>query len=342
MRIGIDTRLQNETGVGRYIRNLIKYLPLVGKKHEFIFINPKIGWHTISEQLQMPVIIAKLHLDLVHIPYFNVPFIMPCPFVVTMHDLIINEFPTGRASTHSPLLYSLKRLGYRAITRRAVFASRAIIVPSFSTKKDLLKHYDVPQEKIHVTYEGVDDMNDDEKAPIIKDTLSNYFLYVGNVYPHKNIEVLIDAFEMVKGNISLVFVGKDNYFYSRLKNKSRGNKRIIFAGEVDDKELVWLYKHAKATILPSLYEGFGLPAVEAMHVGSPLIVSDIPVFREICQDAPLYFNPQNPNELLTQMSKLLMAGDEHKVERGKQIASIYKWVKMAEKTVKIYENCVSV
>jgi glycosyltransferase involved in cell wall biosynthesis len=342
MRIGIDTRLQNETGVGRYIRNLIRYLPLVGKKHEFIFINPHVGWHTVSEQLYMPSIIAKHHLDLVHIPYFNVPFFMPCPFVVTMHDLIINEFPTGRASTHSPLLYSLKRLGYRVITRRAVFASRAVIVPSFSTKKDLLKHYDVPQEKIYVTYEGVDDMNDDGTMPFAASAVDSYFLYVGNVYPHKNIDTLIDSFDMIKGNIFLVLVGRDNYFYSRLKNKTRGNKRIIFTGEVNDRELVWLYKHAKATILPSFYEGFGLPAVEAMHAGSPLVVSDIPVFREICQDAPLYFNPRDSKELYTKMSKLLITKDEHKVDRGKQIASVYKWEKMAKETVKIYENCVSV
>lgn len=161
-----------------------------------------------------------------------------------------------------------------------------------------------------------------------------YFLYVGNAYPHKNLEVLLRAFAGVK-DAKLILVGKDDFFYKRLKQtdlvRSLKN-RIIFKTSVSDSELKELYKNAQAFVFPSLMEGFGLPALEALREGCPVIVSDIPVFHEILGDSAIYFNPHNANELTT-----LLLG---KPEKPKQLKNNYSWQKMAKETLSVYENSV--
>src|SRR3989344_129801 len=300
MRIGIDIRLQHETGVGRYIRNLTKLLQQLDKSNKYVLINPSISWHSLHEQLKMPGIIHRHHLDLMHFPYFNVPYRYNGPFVVTIHDLIINDFDTGRSSTKNILLYKLKRIGYFAVLSHALRASRAIITPSEATKQSICAHYPhIRKEKIFVTYEGIDQKITSANQQIENTTIqqleaSSYFLYVGNAYPHKNLEFLITAYKQFGNNAyKLVLVGKMNYFYFRLLNfiKSlhlEGN--VILTGEVTDGELSYLYAHAKAAVLPSKMEGFALPALEAMQHNCLVLASDIPVFKEILEDRALYFS----------------------------------------------------
>ncbi|HVF69616.1 MAG TPA: glycosyltransferase, partial [Xanthomonadales bacterium] len=178
MKIGIDARLFSETGVGRYIRNLVKELQDLDTKNEYVLFVRKadyekcksqmengkwkiviadIRWHTVDEQLKLPQILNKENLDLVHFPYFSVPVGYHKPFVMTIHDLIINHFPTGQASKLPLYLYQLKRLGYNYIVKNAVSRSRKIIVPLNAVRDDLVATLGVKKEKIIVTYEGFDE-----------------------------------------------------------------------------------------------------------------------------------------------------------------------------------------
>jgi hypothetical protein len=162
MRVGIDGRLWNETGVGRYIRNLVYNLADIDKHNEYVVflrtadvskfkvqsskfkvVVADIRWHTVDEQLKFPHILSKENLDLVHFPYFSVPVRYHRPFVITIHDLIINHFPTGKASKLPLYLYQLKRMGYNYVVKKAVERAEKIIVPLDAVKNDLMKKYQV-------------------------------------------------------------------------------------------------------------------------------------------------------------------------------------------------------
>lgn len=173
MKIGIDARLISETGVGRYIRNLIVELGKIDhtnsyvvflKKNAFDAFDPPnvrwvgrladVGWHSVAEQLFMPAIFYREKLDLLHVPYFNVPLFYFGKFVVTIHDLTILHFDTGKASTLPYVMYKIRRLGYYISLLKAIFWSEKVLAVSKTTKKEILDHFDVPFEHIEVIYEG--------------------------------------------------------------------------------------------------------------------------------------------------------------------------------------------
>lgn len=167
-----------------------------------------------------------------------------------------------------------------------------------------------------------------------------YFLYVGNAYPHKNLEVLLRAFWDVSG-AKLILVGKDDFFYKRLRQsdlvRALGN-RVIFKTKVSDSALMTFYKNAQAFVFPSLMEGFGLPALEALENGCPVIVSDIPVFHEILGNAPVYFDPHDAAAL----SSILIKVAKNKPTVNADVVKKYSWQKMAKETLFIYEACARV
>src|SRR5579859_3088475 len=267
MRIGIDARLWNETGVGRYIRNLVENLLKIDEKNEYVlFINSEfsldfkfrnlrivetdIRWHTVEEQLQFPKILEKENLDLAHFPYFSVPIFYKGPYVITIHDLIIHHYPTGKASTLPSPVYLLKLLGYQYVIKKAAQKSQKIITVSNATKDEIVKHLQVSEKKIFVIYEGVENggMLKVQSAKVdLKD--QKYFLYVGNAYPHKNLERLIQTYALLVKefpDIQLVLVGQKNFFYNRLEKKVAAielTKNVIFTGSVSDEELRWLYQN---------------------------------------------------------------------------------------------------
>lgn len=373
MRIGIDARLWNETGVGRYIRNLVAELQTIDTKNQYVLfvkegirsqelgirnenwkvVETDIRWHTVEEQLLFYKVLENEYLDLVHFPYFSIPIMYNRPFVITIHDLIINHFPTGKASTLPLPIYYLKRMAYQFILKQAAKKASAVITVSEATRKEIVDHLSVAKDKVVVTYEGVDAVlhgkgkSGKGKGPEIA---SSYFLYVGNAYPHKNVERLVEAFQLVlekHSDARLVMVGKKNYFYNRLEEKVQAmhlEKSILFTGGVDDAALKKLYQNAKALVFPSLMEGFGLPGLEAMQLQCLVLASDIPVFKEIYADAAVYFNPLEIQDMSDTMLKVL---DDKKsfdtyLRRGEKQASQYSWHKMAHETVSIYENSISV
>ncbi|MCL4352862.1 glycosyltransferase family 4 protein, partial [Patescibacteria group bacterium] len=174
-----------------------------------------------------------------------------------------------------------------------------------------------------------------------------YFLYVGNAYPHKNLKRLLLAFQKIKNtnkDLKLVFVGREDYFYKRLKinvHKMGFNKDVVFAGWVSNQELFYLYKNAIAAIVPSLMEGFGLPALEAMASGCLVLASDTPSLKEICKDAAIYFDPYDVNDLREKMRKVYLNDIYHlseKKEKGLERAKAFSWRKMAEETLEVYNT----
>lgn len=387
MRIGIDGRLAYQTGVGRYIRNLIKYLRIFDKKNEYVlFVRTEdyenlknqitniqdkddaihdsklrnwklviadVKWHTLREQIQMLSIINKENLDLVHFPYFSVPLLYTKPFVVTIHDLIIDHFPTGKASSLPLPFYLIKRIAYKTIMNFITKRSKYIITPSKATKNEIINHYHVPEDKIGVTYEGgFDKRISNYQYQISNFKYKKYFLYVGNAYPHKNLDMLIQAYRIFKRSfptdIKLILVGKEDFFYKKLKQKiieDIDKKNIIMFGKASDSELEYLYNHADALIVPSLMEGFGLTALEALSMGCMVISAKIEALSEICEREAFYFQPDNIPDLVDKMIMVYKLDKKEVIEKklkARDRAKLFSWEKMAESTLNIYESCVSV
>ncbi len=366
MKIGIDVRLWNETGVGRYIRNLITFLQIVDHKNDYVLfiksndeanvlktissdkyklIKTDIHWHSFEEQIKLPIILNKENVDLMHFPYFSLPILYKKPYVITIHDLIIHHFPTGKASTLPLPLYALKRFGYKTVLQRAVKHAVKIIVPLYATKEDLEKTLNISTDRIAVTYEGVDDglAKKNVERPHHFQGDKKYFLYVGNAYPHKNLDRLIRAFSAVgQTDVTLAIVGKEDYFYRRIEQTllQRNNSSILVLHDVDDAMLQKLYIHAHAIIAPSLIEGFGLVPLEAMSAGTLVIASDIAAHKEVCADAAMYFHSTSINsmrEVMTASLNLSKAERNNYIQKGYQRIDNFSWQKMAEATVKIYE-----
>lgn len=368
MRIGIDARLWNETGVGRYIRNLVWQLEQIDttndyvlfvskgitqqqlelKSNRFKIVETDIHWHTVEEQLLFYKVLENELLDLAHFPYFSVPILYTRPFVITIHDLIINHFSTGKASTLPLPFYYLKRLGYQYIMKHAVKKAQKIITVSQATKKEIVDHLKVSAEKIVVTYEGVDERL--TKRPLLNRDKEKYFLYVGNAYPHKNLERLIEAFERVVSHspdYKLLLVGTDDYFYARLRAKVSSlhlEKSISFYKDVSDEELSRLYSGAAALIAPSLMEGFGLPGLEAMQHKTLVLASEIAVYKEIYKDAAIYFDPLDVSSLHATILRVLENSKSYdkQIVKGVQAVEKFSWEKMAKETLGVYESSVSI
>lgn len=361
MTIGIDGRLWNQSGVGRYIRNLVLGINERKVEKDFLifltkeiydkvnFTNPRIRkelsssrWHTASEQWKFKEEIERSGVDLMHFTYFSYPVLYRRPFVITIHDLILDHFPTGVASSLPAPLYKLKHYGYKKITASAVKKAKKIIVPSIATRDEIINHYNGKLEKIEVIYEGFD--GSIKQGSNLKLVTSNFILYVGNAYPHKNLEVLLEAYEVVRKTerIELVCIGRDDFFYEKLKSKKR--EGVYFLHNVDDSQLFDYYRNAKLFVMPSLMEGFGLPVLEAMHLSCPVLSSNTPALKEVCGEAAIFFEPKNSKELA---EKIKQAISNEKIlnalaEKGKKQALKFSWDECVTKTLKVYESCNSI
>ncbi len=369
MKIAIDARLIHETGVGRYIRNLIAKLSVYDSKNSYVifltkqsfdtFILPNerwskkladVHWHTINEQIIMPWLLYKEHVDLVHIPYFNVPILYPGTFIVTMHDLTILHHSTGKASMLPYWKYLLRNIGYRFVLWVSVHRAKKILTVSKTVKKDILSNFSIPSTKIDVTYEGIDD-SFLQHIPLSKyrKPQNKYFFYVGNVYPHKNIEILLEAFSLfakrVHEKISLILVGPDDYFYARLSlliTSLEMDNIVEIRHGVNDAELSMLYSNAIALVFPSRMEGFGLPALEALSHSCNVIASDIPIFHEVLEEYARYADTTNAESLSRVMNEVYTE-QSNMIDKRKQLVqflSKYSWDTMAKQTYSAYIQTV--
>ena len=371
MKIGIDARLWSQTGVGRYIRNLIRELLTLDKSNAYVLFvlssekseilhqlkgiggnnwqleEVNIRWHSLAEQIRFPRILHSYNLDLMHFTYFSMPILYSNPFVITIHDLIPYHLATGKASTLPYPFYATKRLGYKIILKKSAEKSQKIIVPLQAIKDDVIKTLNVNPEKVVVTKEGFEFTNSDSKSTIDTSLLGKYFLYVGNAYPHKNIGNLIKAFRLLlkkENDSTLVLVGRKDFFYNRLQTELAGEdlSRIKFIFNATDQDLVKLYKNAVALVSASKMEGFGLVPLEAMSQGCIPVVSRIPAFQEVCSEAAIYFEPNSAEALAEKMHAVLSMDASTRKEylsRGKNRILHFSWKNTALETLKVYEDC---
>lgn len=392
MRIGIDARFYGPVGkgLGRYtqevVDNIIKINSAAGAEafDYIVFLGPAnfdefniddshvkkvlidCPWYGWKEQIFFPFHIWRARLDLIHFPHFNVPIFTPTKFVVTIHDLILTHFPTVRATTKSHILYYLKNFAYRLVILSALWRSCRVITVSEFTKSDIINKFKINPGKISVTYEGVANLAKGRDSLFVakldnQEILAQYhiphdfLLYVGNAYPHKNLETLLKVFGKLradKPDLRLVLVGKTDYFYTRIQAVARAlnlwqqgnvNSAVVFPGYVPDSQLEILYSEAQAYIFPSLYEGFGLPPLEAMAKGCPVISSNRASLPEILSDAALYFNPEDESDMLAKIELILTdrAQRDELIRRGLIQAKKYNWWECANKTLLVYKEVLS-
>ncbi len=364
MKIGIDARFWNETGVGRYIRGLVDNLQIIDKKNQYFIyllereynqiqlsqnfhkVKTQISWHSLAEQVLLPSFYKKFALDLVHVPYFSVPIFTPKPFIFTLHDLTISRFATGRASSRSRPIYFLKWLAYKQVLRQAIFGSQKIIVPSETVKKELIATYPHAANKVKVIYESGELENIHQGSTVRE---NNYLLYVGNAHPHKNLEKLLLAFKLLVSEFSdlkLVLIGKEDFFYKRLHKEmitAELSDKVKIYSNIDNSSLGSWYKNAICLVFPSLSEGFGIPGLEAMWQKCPVVASDIEVFHEIYGSAAHYFDPYDSQDIARKIKAVMIDTKlrQHLIRNGTARAQTYSWKRMAIQTLAIYESCVS-
>ncbi|MEJ5283494.1 MAG: glycosyltransferase family 1 protein [Brevinematales bacterium] len=331
MKITLDARMYNYSGIGRYIKFLLSFLPqyfdieLLGYENDlhdkgFKFISLKSKIYSPLEQIELKQKIKKT--DVFWTPHFNVPvFNIPAKYrISTIHDVChLTEYSD---------LSLIKKEYARFLFKQAVIKSDLIFTVSDFTRKELINKLNLKDKvarKIKVVYEAFEMTTQSG----ILNAPENYILYVGNIKKHKNIEGLINAFEIITKkhpDIYLVLVGKKDKFISGNINieeilKQKGiSSKVIFTGILKDEELVSIYKNARMLVLPSFYEGFGLPPLEAMTNDCPVILSEIEVFKEIYKDSAIYCNPENPVDIAEKISFLLENKDiiENLKQKGKE------------------------
>lgn len=375
MKIGIDARFfgPESKGLGRYVQKLVENLEKIDRKNEYVIFLRKNNfdlfqskhsnfkkvladyqWYSFSEQIFLPLLLRKYKLDFVHFPHFNIPIFYFGKFITTIHDLILVKFPTKKATTLNRFWYLIKFLAYKLTIFLAIKKATKIIAVSNFTKQDICQYYNLSPEKISVTYEAVDNEKNlsekkfagDFKLEKIESKLKNFFLYVGNAYPHKNLERMVEAFDLWKKkyqqNFQLILVGKNDYFYQQLKNfiQERQIKDIIIFDTLSDNSLYKLYAKAKIFLFLSLYEGFGLPPLEAMKEGIPVLSSNHFCMQEILGESALYCDGENVKDIIEKMEQIVTDENLQKelIKKGKIQSQKYSWEKMTKETLEIYES----
>jgi len=368
MKIAIDLRMYGPSfGLGRYNQRLLENLVKIGDDNQYILIFNDIPqnlpmlpdnfhiksvsckWYSISEQIILPMILYKLKADLVHFPHFNVPIFYKGKFIVTIHDLIMTRFPSRKASTLSALFFDIKYWFYDVVINHAIRKSHKIIAVSQFTANDIIDYFKLSKEatsKITVIHEGVSTRQVTKVEDI--EVPDKFFLYVGNAYPHKNLEFLINTFKhWIEKNPDyyLILVGKTDYFYERLydfcQDKMAAQRdRVIFTDFVVDEKLVSYYQKASAYVFPSKYEGFGLPALEAMHQALPVLSSSAASLPEVLGSAALYFDPQNQADLLNKMEQITsdVQLKSQLIALGKKQIDKYSWERMTMEIISLYRS----
>jgi glycosyltransferase involved in cell wall biosynthesis len=366
VRIAIDARKLYDFGIGTYIRNLVRGLAKIDQATEYVLLTrqkdtgfaetlgpnfravaERAGHYSFGEQLSLPLAVKRERVDLFHAPHYVLPLLTPGRSVVTIHDCIHLMFPE----------YLKHRLGYayaRAAMWTAAHKSDRIFTVSEQSKRDILKFFHVPPEKIVVTPNAIDDrFNVEPDAEHVKQIgeryqLSQaYILYVGNIKPHKNLERLIEAFHLVRSQgrseLELLIIGDE---ISKLKSLRRAVHRhdlhryVRFHGFVPQETLAVLYRLASVFVFPSLYEGFGLPPLEAMACGTPVVTSNVSSLPEVVGDAAVLVDPYSPEAIAEGILKVLSSAHLRADMRQRGFARVkqYSWERSVARVREVYEE----
>ena len=375
MIIGIDgneANVNKRVGVSVYTYELLKYFQKSASKDvQFIIYlrnNPGLSLQDdtgssmpeesqyfiyrivkgpLWSQIFVPIdLYLNRKIDVFFSPAHYTPRFCPVPVVVTIHDLAYEYYPEEFLKED---LYKLK-----IWTGHAVKQAKKIIAVSNNTKKDIVKFYHVPEEMIKVIYNGYQQKS---KILISKSQINTkyqilntkYLLYVGTIQPRKNLLTLIETFHLLlqdKPDFKLVIAGKKGWMYEEIYQKVKDLKltdKIIFTGYINESELSYLYQNASIYILPSLYEGFGIPLLEAMSNNCPIVAANISSLPEIGANACLYFDPNDKMDL---KSKIHMILDDEKlrgdlINKGKARVKEFSWEKCGKETLNILRNVSS-
>lgn len=380
-RIGIDCRMYSSkfTGIGRYTYELVRHLAeleqeksknpeekansndymLFFNKPEYdTFIPPAKNFHKVlvnakhysfTEQTKFFLILQKQKLDLMHFTHFNAPILYTRPSIVTIHDLTLSFFPGNKMNN------PIHRAGYHLTLKSATKHAKKIIAVSKYTAKDLQKLLKIPEEKIEVIYEAVnEDFKPLEDKKAIAETLAKYgikkpyLLYTGVWRNHKNLANLIKAFARLRNHyhieVQLVITGREDPKYPEVRKTIQEcgmQDHIILPGLVQENELRALYTDAHGYVFPSLYEGFGLSPLEAMKCSVPVAVSKASCIPEICGvDNALFFDPYDPNDMAEKMATLCTNEPVRTelIKNGLSHIKTFSWKKMSRQTLKLYEH----
>ncbi|MGN0384183.1 MAG: glycosyltransferase family 4 protein [Eubacterium sp.] len=321
-RIVVDARMINMSGIGTYIKNNINaglYTDALGNEQEIHDVDTELNVieyrekiYGVKEQLKFPYkVIKKIKPDVLHVPHYNIPIFYKGKMVVTIHDLIHLVYPEFLPNKFA-YWYAKIMIGI------AIKKAYKIITVSEYTKKDIMKYYKhTNPEKIVVTYETILPQYKEidkkelaylyEKFNVPKD--KKLVMYVGNIKPHKNLKRLLEAFSKIDNieNTLLLLVGKSfkQYDLDDIEQELNISNKVIHTGIVTDEELVGFYNLADLFVFPSLYEGFGLPPLEAMACGTPVIASNTSSMPEVLGDAAHYFDPLCIEEITSAINEEL-------------------------------------
>lgn len=357
--IVIDAR-ESGTSTGKYIDKLIEYLhrlglsyrvTLLAKKHRVEFLEqiaPKFEVKvtrfkefTFGEQLGLLKQIRSLRPDLVFFPAVHQPILYRGKVVTTIQDLTTVRF---RNPNKNWLIFTIKRWVYIWVNKIVGKKSAALLAPSEFVKEDFAKFAKVNSRKFTVTYEAADSITD-KPEPVEEVIDKQFIMYVGRPLPHKNLGRLVDAFVLIKKQrpaLHLVFVGKKDKAYRKLASyaKNQGANDITFTGWASEGQKRWLYEHTVAYVFPSLSEGFGLPPLEAMTHGAPVVSSNATCLPEINQDAALYFDPLDTTAMAEAIERVLKSKDMQQklVKKGSNLVKQYSWRRMASQTLQVFEQ----
>jgi glycosyltransferase involved in cell wall biosynthesis len=367
LRIAIDARKLRDYGIGTYVRNLIRHLARIDQTTDYVVLCREadrqiVGefgenfravpegspGYSIREQITVPLDLRRERADLFHAPHYVLPPLTPCKSVVTIHDCIHLRFPQ----------YLPNKIGYayaRSSMWLAAHRSNRILTVSEASKRDILSYFAVPPGKIDVIYNGIDELF---SAPPAEDDVERvreryqldhpFILYAGNIKPHKNLERTIEAFHLLRqssefAEVKLIIIGDEIAKYAALRHavhRHKLHKYVRFFGFVQDRTLAILYRLAAVFVFPSLYEGFGLPPLEAMASGTPVITANVSSLPEVVGDAALLVDPLQPEAIAEAIRRVLtdstLRADLR--SRGLDRARQFSWERSVRRVREIYDE----
>ncbi len=370
MKILFDCRMLFMSGIGRYIRDILAYLPklagdtqlvLVGDPEQirdFLGRQPELRKiinrvthfrapiYSMAEHVHGSLLLNRFRrqIDLFHFPHYNVPWMEPENSVVTVHDLIHFHFPEYYGGVKVKLA--------KGVLENAVKKASRIIVDSQATANDLVQMFPGMNEKVRIIHIGVSEFFGPQPVETVdafkkQQNLGQYLLYVGNRKPHKNLERLLKAYAGLKTKfpaLQLVIVGKrfdEQDEVTRLIKELR-LENVVEIERASDNEILHLYCGAEALVLPSLYEGFGLPPLEAMACGTPVVVSNTSSVPEVVGEAGVYVDPYNVVDITRGVYQVLTDQNlrHHLREKGLVQARLFTWEKTTRQTLEVYQEVV--
>jgi glycosyltransferase involved in cell wall biosynthesis len=369
LRIAIDARKLHDYGIGTYVRNVIRQLACQDRTSEYVLlchpddcravnalgenfraIPDRARPYSFREQISVPMDLRREGVQLFHAPHYVLPPLVPCRSVVTIHDCIHLMFPQ----------YLPNRLawGYaRAVMWAATHRSDRVLTVSESSKRDILRFFHIPPEKVDVIYNGIDERfwtaPPEELIVRVRERYQltdPFLLYAGNIKPHKNVERLIEAFHRLRDggfpDLKLLIIGDQVSKYAALRravHRHHLHQHVRFLGFVPTEMLAVLYRLADVFVFPSLYEGFGLPPLEAMASGTPVVTSNVSSLPEVAGDAALLVDPRDPDAIAGAVRMVLTDRTlrEDLRRRGLARARNFSWERSVARIRQIYAEVLA-